>query len=197
LEEHLLELGKSLKDYDKWKHGKWIEFFGKNWQPLAKPKENEFYSLTEYDIGISKGNSYFFTKQDKLNHMTLRNPPYKGGTFNGFRVIWFDNKEKVTAIHYERFLTETNVEYVNRTAYFENGNIKSYTLRDEENSFYHIIEYNKKGRITYELVANEREQYKSKRKWFGRIEIRESIENGTRYKSKLVNGDLKWKKKIE
>lgn len=196
-EEDLLELGKSPDEFEKRKHGKWIAFFDENWKPLSSKNDFSYYSLTEYEVGIAKGNTFFFTNKDQLHHMTLRYPPYLNETFQGYRIIWFDKKEKVKAIQYERFVSDATVEYINRTTYFSNGKIESYTLRDSEKSNYHIIEYNKKGKITYELVANHTEQYKSKRKCFGRVEIRESREDGVSYKSKLVKGELKWKKKVE
>lgn|GEM_PF-4800382 len=195
-EENLLELGKSPNDFEKRKHGKWIEFFDKNWQHLESSNDYSYYSLTEYEVGITSGNSFFFDKNGKLHHMTMRYPPYKDEVFHGFRIIWFNPKEKVKSIQYERFTSAIDTEYLNRTTYFANGKIETYTLRDAENSNYHIIEYNKKGKITYELVANNEEQYKSKRKCFGRVEMRESREQGISYKSKLVKGELKWKKEI-
>jgi len=194
-EQTILEMGKSLSDFEKHKHGKWVEYFDKNWQTINENDNYAYYSLTEYEVGIAKGNSFFFDKNDKLHHMTLRYPPYKNEVFRGYRIIWFNGREKVKSIQYERFVSERNIEYLNRTTYFSNGTIEKYTLRDSEASNYHIIEYNKRGKITYELVANNNVQYKSKRKCFGRVEIRESKEDGIPYKSKFVKGELKWKKK--
>lgn len=195
-EDDIIELGKSLEDFDKHKHGKWIEYFDKNWRRISDSSQAYFFSLTEYEVGIAQGNSFFFDKNDNLHHMTLRYPPYQNEIFEGYRIIWFNNKGKVKSIQYERFVSELNEEYVNRTSYFSNGSIEKFTLRDSESANYHIIEYNKKGQITYELVANNKEQYKSKRSCCGRIEIRESREEGVSYKSKLVKGKLKWKRKL-
>lgn len=193
-EADLIDMGKSPHAFDKHKHGKWVEYFDRNWKATNDSSNYFYYSLSEYEVGLTKGNCFFFDKKDRLHHMTMRYPPYLGEVFQGYRIIWFNNKEKVKSIQYERFVSELNEEYVNRTTYFSNGNIETYTLRDSESANYHIIEYNKKGQITYELVANNNEQYKSKRKCFGRVEIRESREEGVSYKSKLVKGKLKWKK---
>lgn len=197
LEEDLIEIGKPLTDIEKRKHGKWIEFFDKNWTSLTSKSDFSYYSLTEYQVGVAQGNSFFFDKNDKIHHITLRYPPYKNEVFQGFRIVWFNNKGKVKSIQYERFMHEASEDYLNRTTYFANGKIESFELHDSENSNYHIIEYNKKGKVTYELVANNKEQYKSKWKCFRRVEIRESRENGVAYKSKLVKGELKWKKEVK
>lgn len=192
--EHLIEKGADFSDFEKHKHGKWVEYFDKNWKPITDSSKAYYFSLTEYEIGLAQ---FFFDKNNKIHHITLRYPPYKDEIFKGYRIIWYDDKENVKTIQYERFVDQLNSEYVNRTTYFADGNIESYTLRDAQSSNYHIIEYDKRGQITYELVANSKEQYKSKKKCFGRVEIRESREDGISYKSKLVKGNLKWKKEIE
>lgn len=195
-EQDLLNDGKDLSDYRKHKHGKWLEYFDKNWNSITDKEEMAYYSLTEYYVGTAKGSAFFFDKKDRLHHATLRHPPYGENTFEGFRVIWFDQNEQVKTIQYERFRDQLDLEYVNRTTYFSNGKIESYTLRDEEQSNYHIVEYDKEGKITYELIANNKEQSKVKYKRRGKVELRESREDGVSYKSKRVKGELKWRKKM-
>ncbi len=54
-EQDLLNDGKDLSDYRKHKHGKWLEYFDKNWNNITDKEEMAYYSLTEYDVGITKG----------------------------------------------------------------------------------------------------------------------------------------------
>lgn len=74
-EADLIDMGRSLEEFDKHKHGEWVEYFDKNWKIITDNSNYFYYSLTEYEVGITKGNAFFFDKKEKLHHLTQRYPP--------------------------------------------------------------------------------------------------------------------------
>lgn len=193
--EDLEELGMDLFRFERVKHGKWVNYYDKNWNEVDVRKF-EYFSLAEYQYGIIHGKAYYFTQDKKLHHTTLRYPPYFDSVFQGYRIIWYDGKERAQSAQYELFKTEGAPRYSNNTVYFPDGSIKSFSLADDRTASYHVVEFNKRGKITYELRNDEQQTYKLRQKWFGWIMIKDTLENEMHYRYRYVFGKLTRKKAI-
>jgi hypothetical protein len=194
--EDLEELGIDPFRLERVKHGKWITYYDKNWRETDQRKF-DFYSLEEFEFGIIRGKAYYFSKDDKLHHVTQRYPSYFDSTFNGYRIIWYDNKERIKSVQYELFKSPDSPGYYNYTVYFPDGTIKSFSLADDRTASYHVVEYNKRGKILYELRNDEDGTYKLKQRLFGWVIIKETLEEGVNYKYRYVFGKLKTKKAVK
>jgi hypothetical protein len=192
--EDLQELGIDPFRLERVKHGKWISYYDKNWRETDQRKF-DYYSLEEFEFGIIRGKAYYFSKDDKLHHVTQRYPSYFDSTFNGYRIVWYDNKERIKSVQYELFKSPDNAAgYYNYTVYFPDGTIKSFSLADDRTASYHVVEFNKRGKILYELRNDEQATYKLQQRLFGWIIIKETLEEGVNYRYRYVFGKLRKKK---
>jgi hypothetical protein len=142
--------------------GLWIKYFDKDFNYCSKEKMN-FYKILNYQNGYSYQNIYLFNKKNKIINITKNYPTLNNDSisFCGFKVIYFNKKEKIKAIELKQFVDDTTYLksfYFNYTTYFNNLYPKDFSFSDEKKEIYITKQFNKKNIIIYELLIDRKQK---------------------------------------
>jgi hypothetical protein len=111
--------------------------------------------------------------------------------FQGYLIVKYSKSLLINSVEYKRFSDDTLAGmYINIAIYARNGQLRGYSLSDDENYRYHSIKMSKKGDCKYELVLTDTESFIRKRRRNGRVEIFETKIDGIRLRNKFRNGEL-------
>lgn len=145
------------------KQGLWVYYWDKKWRECDKSNA-EFYQLFEYNYDTFVRKSYTFNRMNELLHSVEPYPIYEGEKFDGYLKIKYE-KGTINSAEYRLWDSDSLwYKYTNRTTYYANGNVRSYTLNDDINKRYHSMSFEEDGFCRGELKLDDLDWFNIQRK---------------------------------
>lgn len=186
------------KDLSK-KNGLWVIYYDKNYKECPKTK-HLYKRIVLLKNGYSTHLQYLTTNKNQLISIIENYPEiYPDSVFNGYKLINYSNKRKVTTVSFHKFIDDSLYKkgsYFNFNRYYGNGQLKRYSLRDDITKTYETQEYDRNGFNVRTLKLDNKESLKVKRKKRGQIILMEQKIAGAYYRIKIVNGKEVYRKKL-
>lgn len=181
------------------KNGLWVIYYDKDYKECQKLK-HVYKRIVLLKNGYSTHLQYLINDKNQLISVTENYPEIQSDSiFNGYKLINYSNKRKVTTVSFHKFINDSVYKkgtYSNYNNYFSNGQLKSYSLKDDITKTYETQEYDRNGFNTYTLKLNANESLKVQRKKRGQLILMEQKIAGAYYRIKIVNGKEIYRKKL-
>jgi hypothetical protein len=181
------------------KNGLWVIYYDINYKECLKSK-HVYKRIVILKNGYSSHLQYLLDNKNKLISVTENYPEIeKDSIFNGYKLVNYTNKQKVTSVSFHKFINDSiypKDSYSNFNTYYPNGQLKSYSLKDDITKSYETQEYDRNGFNTYTLKLNGTESLKVKRKKRGQLILMDQRIGGTYYRIKIENGKEVYRKKL-
>lgn len=181
------------------KNGLWVIYYDKYYKEC--PKSNHIYKrIVILKNGYSTHLQYVLNKTNHLVSSTENYPEIElDSVFNGYKLINYSKRGKITTVSFHKFMNDSVYKkqvYSNFNNYYTNGQLKSYSLRDDVTKSYETQEYDRNGFNTYSLKLDDKESLKIQRRKRGQLILIEQKIGGAYYKIKLIKGKEVYRKKI-